>query len=54
MYVCIYCIVFYIRCAFSENDEIKMINQSVESNPKLKYFSFRLAIVSVQSIEFSS
>ena len=25
--VCIYCIVLYIYCALSENDEIKMINQ---------------------------
>ena len=25
----IYCIVLYIYCALSENDEIKMINQSI-------------------------
>ena len=32
--VCIYYIVLYICCALSENDEIKMINQSIDVDPR--------------------
>ena len=40
IYICIYCIYcyeFYICCALSENDEIKMINQINQSNVNIIY-----------------